>query len=208
MVFLLVLIIIILIIITTKIKVKFTDLKINSQSKKYLNKNYKIEFIIYIFNLVPILKFEITNEKIQKMMSNEKIQKTIKKQKVNIIKNKQEIDRDIIKGLKNIKIEIEKINLEISIGTENALLTAFIIPIISTGLAVFLSKKIKKYNNMQKFLITPIYINQYLINIEFSGIFQIKMIHIINTICTLRKKRKGDKYERTSNRRTYDYGYE
>lgn len=208
MVFLLILLIIILIIITIKIKVQFTDFEFNSLNKEYLNKNYKIESIIYIFNLIPILKFKITNEKIKKIISNEKIRKTIKEQKINIIKNKQEIDKEMIKGLKNIKIEIEEMNLEISVGTENALLTAFIIPIISTGLAIFLSKKIKKYNNRQKFSITPIYINQYLINIAFSGIFQVKMIHIINTICTLRKKRKGDKYERTSNRRSYDYGYE
>ena len=50
--------------------------------------------------------------------------------------------------------------------------------------------------------------NENLLNIEISSIFQIKMIHIINTICIVNKKRKGDKNERTSNRRPYDYGYE
>ena len=69
-------------------------------------------------------------------------------------------------------------------------------------------QKVKKYNNRQKFSIQPIYVNQNLINVDFSGIFQIKMIHIINTICMINKKRKGDKNERTSNRRFYDYGYE
>ena len=71
-----------------------------------------------------------------------------------------------------------------------------------------LRNQIKKYNENQKFLIQPIYINQNLINIECSGIFEIEMIHIINTICIVNKKRKGDKNERTSNRRSYDYGYE
>ena len=97
-------------------------------------------------------------------------------------------------------------NLNIALGTEDAAITAFIIPIISTFIAMFLSKRVQRYNNNQKFSIQPVYINQNLINIEFSGIFQIKMIHIINTICIV--KRKGDKNERTSNRRTYDYGYE
>ena len=99
-------------------------------------------------------------------------------------------------------------NLKVFIGTENASLTAFIIPVISTTLALILSKNLKKYNHKQIFSITPIYVNQNLINIAFSGIIQIKMIHIINTICILNKKRKGDKYERTSNRRPYDYSYE
>ena len=88
------------------------------------------------------------------------------------------------------------------------MITALIIPIISTFIAMFLSQKVKKYNDNQKFLIQPVYINQNLINIEFSGIFQIKMMHIINTIFIVNKKRKGDKNERTSHRRSYDYGYE
>mgnify|MGYP000162843410 CR=1 FL=1 len=70
------------------------------------------------------------------------------------------------------------------------------------------NRKIKKINNMQKFEIQPVYINKNLINILVSGIFEIRMIHIINTICTMKKEGKGDKNERTSNRRAYDYSYE
>ena len=125
-----------------------------------------------------------------------------------IIENRKNIDKETIKALKNIKIQVEKINLKILIGTENASLTAFIVPVISTIIAITLREQIKKYNENQKFLIQPIYINQNLINIECSGIFEIEMIHIINTICIVNKKRKGDKNERTSNRRSYDYGYE
>ena len=98
--------------------------------------------------------------------------------------------------------------VEISIGTENAALTAFTIPVISTFIAISLSKQIKKYNDKQVFLVEPVYLDKNLLNIEISSIFQIKMIHIINTICIVNKKRKGDKNERTSNRRPYDYGYE
>ena len=98
--------------------------------------------------------------------------------------------------------------MKILIGTENASLTAFIIPAISTFIAMFLSKQIRQYNEKQVFCVVPVYIDKNLINVEFSGIFQIKMIHIINTICIVNKKRKGDKNERTSNRRAYDYGYE
>ena len=73
---------------------------------------------------------------------------------------------------------------------------------------MFLSKQIRQYNEKQVFCVAPAYMDKNLINVEFSGIFQIKMIHIINTICIVNKKRKGDKNERTSNRRPYDYGYE
>ena len=208
MVFLLILLIIILMIITIRIKFEFVNFKFTSLEKEHLNKNYEIKVIIYIFQKIPILKTKITNKKIEKVINNEKIKETIKKQEIKIFENTRDMDKQIIKGLKSIKLEIEEMDLKIQIGTEDASITAFTIPIISTILAIFLSKKVKRYNNKQKFSIQPVYINQNLINIEFVGIFQIKIIHIINTICILNKKKKGDKNERTSNRRSYDYGYE
>ena len=208
MVFLFAFLIMILIFITIRIKFEFENFKFTSLSKEHLNRDYEIQFTIYTFIKIPILKTKINNEKIQKIINNEKIRKIIKKQETKIIENRKDIDKQVIKGLKNIKLEVEEMNLQILIGTENASITAFIIPVISTIVAIFLSKKVQKYNDKQIFFVTPVYINQNLINIEFSGIFQIKMIHIINTICILNKKRKGDKNERTSNRRSYDYGYE
>lgn len=209
MVFLFIILIIIVMIITTKIKISFSNFKINTQNKEKLDKNYKIETIIYTFSKIPIAKIKITNEKIQQIKKNTRIKEILKKQETKLIENRKDIDIDIIKSIKNVKVEIQEIKLKIKIGTENATMTAFIIPILSTFIAAILSKTIKKYNNKQTFEITPIYINQNLINIEFSGIIEIKMIHIINTICIVnKKKRKGDKNERTSDRRTYDYSYE
>lgn len=208
MVFLLIFLIIILMIITIRIKIKFKDFEFNSQNKEHLSENYKIEITIYTFNFIPILKLNITNKKIKKAFSNEKIRKKINEQKTKIIENRKEIDIETIREIKNIKIEIHEMDLNILLGTEDAAITAFIIPIISTFIAIVLSKKIQKYNDKQIFSITPIYINQNLINIEFSGIFQIKMIHIINTICIVNKKRRGDKDEPTSHRKSYDYSYE
>lgn len=208
MVFLLIFLIIALMIITIRIKFEFINFKFTSLEKENLNKNYEINVTIYAFQVIPILKTRITNKKLKKVMNNKKIKETIKKQETKFLENWKIIDKQMLKGLKSIKLEIEEMNLKIQLGTEDVLITAFIIPIISTVVATFLSKKVKKYNNKQKFLILPVYRNQNLINIEFSGIFQIKMIHIINTICIVSKKRKGDKNERTSHRRSYDYGYE
>ena len=56
----------------------------------------------------------------------------------------------------------------------------------------------------------PVYQNQNLVNLSVSGIFEVKLRHIINIIYILnRKEKKGvKKYERTSNRGSYDYSYE
>ena len=208
MVFLFIILIILLMIITIKIKFEIQNLKISTNENPHLNKKYQIKIIIYTFGIIPIFKIKLNNKKIKKIINNQTIKEKIKQQETKIIENKANIDKEVITSLKKIKTEIKEINLKIIIGTENASLTAFTIPVISTLVAVFLSKQIKKYNEKQVFLVEPVYLDKNLLNIEISSIFQIKMIHIINTICIVNKKRKGDKNERTSNRRSYDYGYE
>ena len=196
-------------IITIRIKFEFINLRFTSLEKEHLNKNYEIKVTIYTFQKIPILKVKITNKKLQKAINNEKIKEKIKRQETKIFEKTKDIDKQqILKGLKSIKFEIDEMNLNVQVGTEDASITAFIIPVISTIIAMILSQKVKKYNDKQIFSIIPIYMNQNLINLEFSGIFQIKMIHIINTICIVNKKRKGDRNERASHRRAYDYSYE
>ena len=102
---------------------------------------------IYTFNFIPILKLKVTNKKINKALSNEKIRKAINEQKTKIIENRKDIDIETIKEIKNIKMEIDEMNLIISLGTEDAAITALIIPIISTFIAIFLSQKVEKYND-------------------------------------------------------------
>ena len=208
MFFLFIILIIIVMFITINVKFEIQNLKISTNETPHLNKKYQIKIVIYTLGCIPILKINLNNKKIQKVINNPKIKEKIKQQETKIIENKVNIDKELITSLKNIKTEIKEINLKIIIGTENASLTAFTIPVISTLVAVVLSKQIKKYNEKQVFLVEPVYLDKNLINIEISSIFQIKMIHIINTICIVNKKRKGDKNERTSNRRTYDYSYE
>lgn len=208
MFFLFIILMIMVIFITIKIKFEIQNLKISTNEKPHLNKKYQIKIVIYTLGFIPILKIKLNNQNIKKIINNQKIKEKIKQQETKIIENKANIDKELITSLKNIKTEVKEINLKIRIGTENASLTAFTIPVISTFIAIFLSKQIKKYNDKQVFLVEPVYLDKNLLNIEISSIFQIKMIHIINTICIVNKKRKGDKNERTSNRRSYDYGYE
>ena len=208
MVFLFIIFLIIVILITIRIKFEIKNLKLSTNEKPHLNKKYQIKIVIYTFGVVPIFTIKFNNNKIQKIINNKKIKEKIKQQEIKLIENNTDIDLRLIKELRNIKIEIKEINLKVLIGTENASLTAFIIPVISTIIAIALNKQICKYNDNQIFMIAPVYQDKNLIKVDFSGIFQIKMIHIINTICIVNKKRKGDKNERTSNRRSYDYGYE
>ena len=125
-----------------KIKIEIQNLKFTTNEKPHLNRKYQIKIKIYTFGILPIINIKLNNKKIQKILNNKKIKEKIKQRETKIIENKSNIDKELITSLKNIQTEIKEINLKILIGTENASLTAFIIPAISTFIAMFLSKQI------------------------------------------------------------------
>ncbi len=187
----------------SKINIEINNFKFSSETKRHLNKNYNIIIRLYIFSIIPLLKVNITKTKMEKLKLKEKIDKIDFK----AIRDRNQIDEKALEALKELNIDIQNIKLKIDLGTENASLTSIIIPIISTIIGIILSRKIKKIEN-QSFIIKPVYINENLINIDFSGIFELKMRHIINIIYMLNKKEGVKEYERTSNRGSYDYSYE
>ena len=197
--FISVFIIFICILIFSKIRIEIINFKFTSMSEKHLNEDYKIIIKLRIFNKFTIIKIILTDKKLKRL----NLQQEAKIIKTRIIENKSKIDKKIFKVMKKIK----KINLSINIGTENASLTALLVAIISSITGIVFRKSIID-SKKQSFRIVPVYINKNLINIAVSGIFEIKMIHIINIMYVLNKKKGVKKNERTSNRRTYDYSYE
>ena len=187
----------------SKIRIEIINFKFTSMSEKHLNEDYKIIIKLRIFSKFTIIKIILTEKKLKRL----NLQQEAKIIKTRIIENKSKIDKKIFKVMKKIKINIKKINLSINIGTENASLTALLVAIISSITGIVFRKSIID-SKKQLFRIVPVYINKNLINIAVSGIFEIKMIHIINIIYVLNKKEGVKKNERTSNRRTYDYSYE
>lgn len=208
MVFLFVMITIIaliVILIFSKIRIQIVNFKFSSQTQRHINKDYKIVIKLYAFGFIPILKISITKEKLKKL----KIKEKIKNVDLSYLEKNPSFNKEIWKAIKKLNVSIKNINLHVDLGTENASLTSILVPAISTVIAIILRKKVKNFEN-QIFMIQPIYQNRNLVNLYISGIFEIKMSHIINIIYMLNKKeRKGVKeYERTSHRRPYDYSYE
>lgn len=189
----------------SKIRIQIINFKFSSQMPRHINKDYKIIISLYVLKVIPILKISITKTKLEKVKLKEKI----KKLDFSLLEKKFSFDKKIWKSIKEANVFIKNINLHVDIGTENASLTSIMVPAISTVIAIILRKKVKKFEN-QTFMIHPVYQNQNLVNLYISGIFEIKVCHIINIIYMLnRKEKKGvKKYERASHRRTYDYSYE
>lgn len=205
--FIIICIIVITIVFTfSKIQIEVNNFRFQSTSKRHINKDYEVIIKLFILKVIPIFKINITKTKLEKL----KLKDKIKNIDLKVIQDNKEFDKKALKAIKELDVAIKNIDLYIDLGTENASLTSIIVPALSTIIAIILHRKIKKFEN-QVFVINPIYINQNLVNIYISGIFEIKMSHIINMIYVLNKeKKKGvEKNERsTSNRRTYGYSYE
>lgn len=205
MVFLFILLTIIIVLIFSKIQVEIENFRLNlpKNKNKILNDTFLFKIKLVIFGSLPIINLKINREKLKKLENNLKD----KKIKLDINKIGKQITKENINDAKKLQMHIEKIKLKINFGTENTILTSFIVPIISTIWSIVLTKKRVK-EEKQRLEINPIYNKGNLVNIVFEGIFEIKMIHIIKVICAKIKKRRVEKYERTSNRRAYDYSYE
>lgn len=211
MVFLLFIILIMLIaLIFSKIKVEINNLNFSSETKKYINNKYKIIFKWCIFYKIPILKISITKDKIERLKNKDRIKRQFKNFESKVFSNKSMFNKKMIGVIRKIKLEILNMDLSIKIGTNDAGMTSILVPIIATILSIYIRNKIKLKKNYEeiKYVIKPDYSGKNNINVEFSGIFQIKLIHIINIIYILNKKKGVKKIERTSNTKPYEYGYE
>ena len=195
MFFLFIFIIILLIAIyTSKIGVEIEKFNLDTERPKghKISHNSKIYILIFIFGKIKIFK------------------KQIKKVKTNKVKlKKDEIDIKILKSkklkinykelLKKIEVEIRSIDLEVQIGLRDAANTA----ILTGGIAGIIGGILRK----PKYKIIPIYANKDILKIKLDGIFTIYLMHYIYSQI-FKKKRRVDKNERTSNRKSYANCYE
>ncbi len=204
-----IILIVTLVIITAKIEVKIINLFIDSQNQEHIPTGYKIIIKLKIFGNIPIIKFILTKDKLKKIQQSLKMKEKIQQFEKDILQNNNKLDMQMFKGLKEFtkRVYIEKLDLEIQLGTENAFFTSIVVAILSSILSIGFSKiRVREKNIVYE--IEPVYRNENTIKIEIFGIFQIKVIHIINTIYVLNKKGGRKNHERTSNRGSYDYGYE
>ena len=178
---------------TSKVGIEIINLQINTQLPKNqkINKDSRIYVYLLLFNYFKLFKKEIREINFKNIkLQNKDID-------IKFLKNK-DFKINYKELLKNIKIEIKKINLSLKIGTENAALTAILVGMIASVLGIIIKRP--------KYEIIPIYTGENLINLKLDGIFTIYLMHYIYSLILNRKRR--DENERTSNRKSYDNCYE
>lgn len=194
----------IIIILLSTLQIKLEDIIISNDNKqKKLNYKYTIYFQLYLFNKLKWLGIRIDETKLKKLNT------TFKKINIKQVKDTLPSKQEIKELFKKLQIEVSLFRLEMQIGTEDVMITSALVGGISALLGIGLSKVISKYEKKKyHYQIEPIYKNTNIVNLKLNCIIQVKLVHIIYIIYVLLKKRRVKKHERTSNRRSYDYGYE
>ena len=196
-------------IILSTLKIKISNLEasnitnVKEKSLKNPNKKAQVNISFCLFNYIKWFGLKLDEKKFNKMYEK------IKLGKIDLKKLEQDFKlRDLLQ-LKKLKAEIEYLNLELKIGTEDVILTSFIVAVISTLISIILPYLIKRYQKDKYYYkILPLY-NNNAYEIKFDCIINIKLVHIINILYyQFKKGRKKNDGKRTSNRRSYGYSYE
>lgn len=223
---LIIFLVILLVIRYSSIRISIINLDIDTNNKDIIS-DYQVEVGIYFFRKIRIMKFTVNEKKVKKLQNSKfvkrmsninfgKVTKRLEKR----LQDKIMLDYknfnilNFVKILsKEIKPEILKFKLNLKIGVEDIMITTYVIPIISTLISFILRLTVKDVNLKNKkrdyyYKIEPIY-NKNIINLRLNCIINVKIVHIINIIYIfLIKKRRSDKYERASYRRSYGYSHE
>lgn len=181
-------------------KCKQENDKINS---KQIKDDYQVIFSLWLFNKVKWFQYKLNSKRMRRIYTK------INLEKYDLKKLEQNIKLEDLKQLQKLHLKVSLFNLKAKLGTEDAVLTSFIIFFITTLIAITLPHVIKKYKKEKyEYEIIPVYVGRNIYEIKLNCIIEIKMVHIINMIDSLIKKRRVEKNERSSNRRSYGYSYE
>ena len=188
---------------TIQIEIKNLNFDSSKQKSKRLEE-YLFIIKLKLFNKITWIKLKINKAK------NSTFYKKVILNKIRKINETQSFEISDIKALNELKIRTNKLNLYIKFDTKETAITAFLTAIISTLISIVLSRTTTKYEKEKyNYKVEPIFCTQNLFKICIDCIISLKMVHIINVIYILKKKRSVNKYDkRTSNRRTYAYNNE
>lgn len=199
--FLFIALLILILLFISYIRIDFDDIYVSNIPKFHYD--FRIKIGIYIFNKIKIFGFTINKEKLKKNKLIGKFEKRMKKEQIDISFS------EIMNIIKKMHINLDKFNTEIKLGTEDVILTSVIVGIVASSIGIILGRLIKHYEEGKYgYEILPYYNRKNIFDMKLNCIINTKLVHIIYVIYMFSKKRSENKYERTSNRRAYDYSYE
>ena len=153
--------------ITSRIGIDVENLIINTENQKgqKINKDSGIYIYLLIFRKIKLFRKNIKDIKIPNSLKIHNKDIDIK-----ILKSK-DFKINYLELIKNIDIDIIKIDLYVQIGLQDAGLTAILTGLLSAILGIIIRKP--------KYVICPIYSNKNLLKIKLNGIFSVYLMQYI-----------------------------
>ena len=196
-----------IVIILSSIYFRIDEIKFLNKPKRYLD--YKAYIELRFLGKIKIFSIMLVPKKVKQIVDIIKIRQKIEQINWNQFKKELPSKEKIKEIIKKLNIKLQKFHLELEIGTQDILITSFLVAGFASILGIILPKIISKYNKEKYFYkILPNYYKKNMVKLSLNCIIQVKMVHIISIIPILLKGKEKKKNERTSNRRSYDYGYE
>lgn len=161
---------------------------------------FKSYLKIYVLKSILITKIDLTKKR-KKYIKNKRIRKKFK----NLSKNKTKFIKEIYFVLKDVKLNLKKLDFKIDISTTDCILTLYTVFILSNIIAFFIKFTNVKINLKNfKYMINPLYVNQKILNIKLDCIITTNLVHIISILYKNLKKWRCDvDGNETSNRWSY-----
>lgn len=201
-----VILLIFVILLLSEIQIEIKNLKIGNKEEKKgrIKDKYEVKITLYFLEKIPILWFRLNDKKIRRISKSKQLEKIDLK----AIEKNVRFNKETIQIIKNTKIKISKLNLRIDLGTEDAIVTSYLIAFIAGVIGIILPHVVQKNKiNNCKYIVNPIYQNRNIYHVNLDSIISIKIVHIIYSMLFFIKKGR-DRNERPSNRRAYAYRYE
>ena len=161
---------------TSRIGIEIVNLRIDTEQPKghKINNESKIFVYLLIFKKFKLFKKDVKNEKIK--FRNKDID-------LKLLQNK-DLKIDYKEILQKPNIYIDKIDLNIQLGTQDAALTAILTGIIAGGLGVILRKP--------KYQVMPIYANRNFLKIKLDCIISVHLAQYIYKLVSNKMKNLGN----------------
>ena len=164
---------------TIEIELNKLEITIPKKNRRTVNQDYKIIINIYLFEKLKVIKLILTKEKLEKKKRKINLKKIEKK----IIGKNNKLNFDSIQNIKQLKINLNKLDLKIRIGLNDAACTAILVGGISSIIGLILNRIVK---NDESFFwnVIPLY-EEKIINININFKIKVKLINIIRFLVTV-----------------------
>ena len=189
-----------LLIYLSKIEINIKNLYMNSESKKRNNENVIISISLKLWR-IQWFSLKMDKNKMSSLYAKMKIKeykhnKDIKNKIKRLLKACIQ-DKRIIKLASNLSIEIEELKSEIFLGTEDTIVTSYLVAAVAIIISNVIPHITKNSDNTIQYKVLPIYKQKYIYILKLYSIIDIKIMKIIQIMLEVKRiiRSNNDKYK-------------